>query len=183
MEFKIPVEFDNLFQLINKLTGSKDILDKLRLYLNDPQRYIESDYRDYCSFDEDELEELVDDEDFRKRTFPSDVVTGLLTVERFMWRVDWRESLQGIEYAIDSLLERKGLSGLNRRWGENRKMGIKSYEYLNAIGCQLDDEGLKLAFIDDGSDSFPLIIVHKNEFEEISDLAESLGVDIKTKFA
>lgn len=171
--------FDVLFRLISKLTlNSEEVLKKFRFYLDHPMKYLESRYRDYCSFDEDELEEMVADTDLKTR-FAADAMEGILRVEKFMWKVDHRESLDGMEYAINSLLARKGYPGID--WQFERK-GMTSYDFLNTAGGILDGRGLKLVFIDDGSDSFPLIIVDKKDFEEIDDLAGQWGITIKKHF-
>lgn len=180
MDNQIVESVNVIYRLIAKLTsGSQEILEQFDFYMKHPMEYVQSIYRDYLSYDEDEVEELLEDIEF-KATFPGDVMIGLLSVERFMWKVDHRESLSEIEYVVNSLLVRKGFPELSLNI---EKKGLTSYAYLNAISEALEDLGLKLAFLDDGSDGFPLIITNKKDFDEINVLASQLGMPIKTYFA
>jgi hypothetical protein len=114
-------------------------------------------------------------------TYLWDILYGILTVEKYLIRLDWRASRESIGWAVNNLLGKRGIPQMYVS-DFQAETCIHGGETLNRIAEMLKKQDLILAFIDDGSDSFPLILADKNDFNEISDIAAELELEIKTYF-
>ncbi len=184
MNFNEPVDEKTLLQFVRVMTGGSDaVVAKVRLYLDQPMEYVSSPYAELSSFEQEDIEESLEDPDFRKRTFPGDVLACVLMGERYIIRVDHRSSLDNIQWVVDSQLAQKSLAPMQWVLSKEQRRGVTSYDFLNLTARDLEVRGVQLAWIDDGWDSFLVFLVTKEDFKEIMRFADELGITIKTKFA
>jgi len=59
-------------------TGSPDIVEKAEYYLDRPLEYLQSEYGEYCTYEEEDVEVLQEEAAFMDKTYLSDLLTGLL---------------------------------------------------------------------------------------------------------
>lgn len=174
--------FEHFFRLIDLLvSGSTEIIEKIKYYSHNPGEYLASEYGEYCSYEEEDLDDLPGHPNYLINTYLWDILFGILSVENYIYKIDLRTSHENIKYAVNSLLSRKGLPDIKIEWSQIDSH-LPSWDVLNFISAKLDPEELKLACIDDGSDSFILILVNKDDFKKLVDTTGILGLKIKTHF-
>lgn len=183
VEFNEAVDEKTLLEFVRTMTGgSQALAAKVKSYLDRPMEYAQSPYAELSSFEESDIEESLGDPDFRRRTFPSDIVLCVLMRERFVTRVDHRSSPDNIQSVVDRGLAQKGLAPMQWTWTKEQKKGVPSWDLLNATVRDLEPHGVQLAWIYDGSDSFLTFVAAKEDFQEILRLSSRLGLSIRTKF-
>lgn len=152
-------------------TGSPDIVEKAEYYLDRPLEYLQSEYGEYCTYEEEDVEVLQEEAAFMDKTYLSDLLTGLLQKEKLLMRLDRRASVYDIRLAVDSLLARKHIAPVSRMWENIARSGAKTADMLSAVSAKLNaagPEGTRLIWLYDGSDSFLVGIVRESDFEGYS---------------
>jgi hypothetical protein len=173
---------EKFLQLAKLLTSnSNEIVEKIKFFVANPAEYLTSVYGEYSSFEEDDLDNLVGYPKMLIDNYLWDILYGILSSEKYLIRLDLRTSQENIVWAINSLLIKLGL--LKMEISKFKlESSLPSWEVLNRIKVILQNEDLSLAFINDGTDSFPLILINKTDFPELVDTAAEIGLEIKTHF-
>ncbi|MFX4260796.1 DUF6630 family protein [Pelotomaculum propionicicum] len=174
---------EKYYRLAELLTsGAEEVVNKVKYFSDKPAEYLDSEYGEYCCYEEDDLDDLAADPGNLLGSYLWDILYGILNREHFIFRLDWRAFHKDIEFAVNSLLARRGLPAEDALLSEiDGKM--PTWDALNIIASKLEPGGLTLAFADDGSDSFPVVIVQNYDLDELKRVSDEIGLSIKTHFA
>jgi hypothetical protein len=173
---------ESLIQLIGFIASDARPAAEARSYFENPEEFVESEYGEFCSYGEDETEDLLEDGEYLNGAYLWDVFEGILRTGKYMFRLDWRASFEDIKHAVASLLSSRGLAGYDPPWNQIEK-GRPSYDILNFAAEYLYKKGLTLAYLNDGSDSFPVVLIKNDDFRNFMNLAEEIGAKAETHFS
>lgn len=178
-----PMYLGKFYRLAELLTsGSEEVVDKVKYYSDKPAEYLNSEYGEYCCYEEDDLDDLPHNPSDLINSYLWDVLYGILNTEHFIFRLDCRAFHKDIEFAVNSLLSRRGLP-MEAALLSKIESKMPTWDVLNIIASKLECGGLALAFADDGSDSFPVVIVQNDDLQELKSISDEIGLSIKTHFA
>lgn len=119
-----------------------------------------------------------DPDDISEGELPLLALIGFLAENNLAAVIDYKESFPVVCEVVDNLLEQKGFPSLD--WEEL----IEEYgdafpdEVLVAINKQLKNKDITLARIEDDSADYVVIVVKRDEMEEIKACAKKAGYEI-----
>lgn len=102
-----------------------------------------------------------------------DIVIDHMSERERLVRLDWKASRDEISWAVE-VLSKERFKGLLDDRGENDAITGLLAEASNRLAKQ----GYALMFVDDGSDSYPTILVPKKTEKNLTDAAEKCGVRV-----
>jgi hypothetical protein len=173
---------ESLIQLIGFIASDARPAAEARFYFENPEEFVQSEYGEYCSYGEDETEDLLEDGEYLNGAYLWDVFEGILRTGKYMFRLDWRASFEDIKHAVTSLLSSRGITGYDPPWNQIEK-GLPSLDILNFAAEDLNRKGLALVYLNDGSDSFPVVLIKKDDFKDFANIAEKIGIKAETHFS
>jgi hypothetical protein len=87
--------------------------------------------------------------------------------------IDWKEASDDIRDALDSLL---GGDSFDWGWSEDEEVDeAPTEEFLRLVGDRLYRKGVSLAYLDEASDCYPLILIDSKTLNAAQGLAQRSG--------
>ncbi|MBG9792935.1 hypothetical protein ABD76_10715 [Paenibacillus dendritiformis] len=163
-----------LLNLSKRLSlGSNEILQNVRLAVDNPSKYF---HENRNRLDERNIDELTEE-------LPWIALVDELIENGFAFEVDWKESNYRICEIIDVLLEKKSFSLLEWQWADEGNYDeLSTAEFLHEVSQRLKAHSISLAYVDIDSDSYVLIVVPVQEIESLKMLALAAGHSISDIF-
>ncbi|MDD4776064.1 MAG: hypothetical protein PHG75_06105 [Syntrophomonas sp.] len=176
---------EKVVRLVQLISGdATEIGEEIRHYATYPAAFRNSHYAEQAAIG---AERYPDPEDLPGypenlcHTFLWNIVYGILRTRQHLLKLDSDASGETAHWAIATLLERQGQAGIHLETA-TEATARSVQEVLRQAAALLEKEGLALAWIDDGSDSGPILIVPATDLLELLTIGSELGVGIGTDF-
>ena len=180
-----PMYVEKVIRCAQLISGNPDgLADEIRFYAAKPVAFLGSPYHDYATFDygePDRIAALPGYPEDLMNTYLGDIVSGILSFRQHLLRVDWRASPENVRWAVETLLERRELPGIDLDFISSAGR-LPAGQILDLGADRLEQAGLILAQIADGSDAWQLLVVPAEDLLELLALGSELGMEICTWF-
>lgn len=176
---------DKVLRLVQLISGdATEIGEEIRHYTAYPAAFRNSPYAEQAAIEPERYPDPEDLPGYPEKllhTFLWNIVYGILRTRQHLLKLEPDAGSETARWAITTLLEQRGQAGIDLETvaGET---ALSEQEVLRQAAALLEKEGLALAWIDDGSDSGPILIVPATDLLELLTLGSELGVEITTDF-